>query len=438
MLKEIEEYIRRQRLFKTRTKLLLGISGGVDSVVLATLLSEKYDLSLAHCNFKLRGKESDEDEKFCLKLAKKLNVPIYVRKFNTAQFSKKEGISIQMAARQLRYDWFEELLKKHKLDLIVTAHHANDQAETFFINLIRGCGIKGLKGMESKNGRIVRPLLEISKKEILSFAEKKKISYREDSSNSNDKYDRNFIRLQIIPLFKKLNPSFDDTMIRNMAILGDEHAFIEEQLQLLTEKLRIENKGSVRIRKKDLLRSKYPLTLLHVLLDPFGFNYSQSQSILRIVHADSVSGKRFLTESHILAIGKEFLQIEKIGKKKKNLHFKSMRELQKSDVIRLEKLKEFVLPGQKVLIVREKDLLFPLQIRGRKEGDRFEPFGMKGSKLLSDFLKDEKIEPLERDKVRILENGNGDLIWIIGLRSNDRYRINTNEKGKFIKLSWLE
>ncbi|HRH12623.1 MAG TPA: tRNA lysidine(34) synthetase TilS, partial [Bacteroidia bacterium] len=236
MLKKIEENISKNRLFDKKSKLLLGMSGGIDSVALASILAESYSVSLAHCNFNLRGKESKADEKFCESLAEKMGLPIYIQSFDTVKISKQRGISIQMAARELRYQWFEELLKKHKLDRIVTAHHADDRIETFFINLIRGSGVKGLKGMESRNGNVVRPMLEISKKEIQVYAEKKKIRFREDSSNKSDKYERNFLRHHIIPLFHKLNPSFDQTMIKNLNILKDESRIVQEYLSNISKK----------------------------------------------------------------------------------------------------------------------------------------------------------------------------------------------------------
>jgi len=438
VLKKIEENISKNRLFDKKSKLLLGMSGGIDSVALASILAESYSVSLAHCNFNLRGKESKADEKFCESLAEKMGLPIYIQSFDTVKISKQRGISIQMAARELRYQWFEELLKKHKLDRIVTAHHADDRIETFFINLIRGSGVKGLKGMKSRNGNVVRPMLEISKKEIQVYAEKKKIRFREDSSNNSDKYERNFLRHHIIPLFHKLNPSFDQTMIKNLNILKDESRIVQEYLSNISKKLIIQSDKSTKIRKGDLLQTDYPLSLLHQFLEPFGFNYSQMQSVLKNISRRGVSGKKFFSSTNEMTIGKEFIQVKRIGKKTKDKKFSKMSELKRSTIFKVDKLNEFILPLKNEVILREKDLQFPVSIRSRMDGDRFHPFGMKGTKLVSDFLKDEKVEAYERDQVKILVNGNKDILWVIPFRSNERYRIGKNEKGKFIKLSWFE
>lgn len=437
MLQKVEDYIKKNRLFTTKSKILLGISGGVDSVVMAVLLSKKYDLSLAHCNFNLRGKESRGDEEFCRKLAEQLGLKIHFKSFETEKISKKKKVSIQMAAREARYNWFNTLLTKYKYDVLLTAHHADDQTETFFINLLRGSGVKGLKGMENKTGKIRRPFLFITKEEIRDFAKKNKIHYREDSSNKEDKYERNQLRLNVIPLLKKLNPGFDSVMTRNMAILKEENEIVEEHLRKEASAISSVKKGKLKIDRRKILKRSYLHSLLHYLLSPYTFNYSQISSIAENIQNGGITGKRFYAGSFVLVIDKHFIEVEEKKVEQKPTTISSFADLLKSNLFKTELIEEFKIPKKNELVIRRSQLIFPMRVRTRKVGDKFKPFGMNGFKLLSDFLKDEKIATLDRNEVKILENGNKDLIWIIQYRSDERYRINETNKGQLLKLTYI-
>ncbi|MBI2721330.1 MAG: tRNA lysidine(34) synthetase TilS [Bacteroidetes bacterium] len=433
-----EETILKNDLFNKKDNLLLAISGGIDSVVLAWLLKEgNYNFSLAHCNFNLRGSDSKNDEKFCRELAKKLDVNIFVKQFDTKLYSKKNKVSIQMAARDLRYSWFKKLIREEKLDKLLTAHHANDVVETVLLNLFRGTGIKGLKGIPIKNGKTVRPLLHCSKEEIEAYARTNKIKFRKDKSNEEEKYGRNFLRLKVIPLLKKLNPALEQTFVKNSSRFIEEGAIVNEYLQKKEKELLHLHKGNVVIKRQSLAKEKYASTLLNHLLKPFNFKETQRSNIERVLHTNSTETKYFYSDTHRLHIEREELILSEFRLPEPEIKINSLKELKNSTMIKFSKQKEFHLPKRNELLLREDQLHFPLSLRAGKTGEKFKPFGMKGFKLLSDFYKDEKISTNEKEKCKLLVNGNGQIIWVIGYRSDERYRINPTDKN-LIKLSLLE
>lgn len=434
MLKEFESNIIKNHLFNKRDRLLLAISGGVDSVVLAHLLKQaKYGFSLAHCNFKLRGNDSDLDEKFCRKLASELGVEILVKQFDVPKYAREKKVSIQMAARNLRYEFFLDTASKNNFTCVLTAHHANDAIETVLINLIRGTGINGLCGIPEKNAMVVRPLLGFLREDIEAYARKNKLAFRTDKSNLEDKYERNFIRLNIIPALKKLNPSLERTFISNTSRFRQESRLIKQFLSQKAMDIVKPGDGKISLNKAKLKQEKSMETLLHFILNPYGFNETQEKNIAENILYDGLPGKNFASRTHELTIGRDEIVVQKKGKPFDAVEVKSIDDFKKTGFVKMSRVKKFTLPLQNELLLAEKDLKFPMFIRRKQTGDKFQPFGMKGFKLLSDFLKQEKLNNFEKENVRLLVNGNGEIVWVMGFRSDERYRVNKNGKA-FIKL----
>ncbi|WP_317897240.1 tRNA lysidine(34) synthetase TilS [Aurantibacillus circumpalustris] len=439
MLKEFESNILKTDLFNKKHNLLVAVSGGIDSIVLTHLLKNSgFKFSIAHCNFQLRGKESLADEKFCKDLAKKIKIPFYTKAFDTEAYCTKHKTNVQLAARKLRYDWFHELIIEKQFDYVLTAHHANDVIETVFINLLRGTGIKGIKGISEKKGQIIRPLLNFTREQIDAFAKKHTIDFRLDKSNLEDKYERNFIRLNIIPLFKKINPKLEETFIRNTANFRQEAGIVHDYLEEKTTELITQTHDAVFINKKKLKHETYSRSVLHNLISGYGFNDTQQKNILSNLGKDAQSGKIFKSPTHQLIIDRNDLVIKSLSEETFNDKLiASYDELIKQKLFSCKKLAAFKLPKPNELLLDESKLQFPLSIRLKRTGDKFKPFGMKGFKLLSDFLKDEKLSIPKKESCKVLVNGNGDIIWVIGHRSDERYRVNSNKKN-ILKLKLIE
>lgn len=439
MIKEFESNITKSGLFSKKQKLLLAISGGIDSVVLAHLLKKGgYQFALAHCNFKLRGKESDADEKFCLELAKKLSVKLYRTEFNTQDYCEEHKTNVQLAARKLRYDWFYELLKEHSFHYLLTAHHANDVVETFFINLLRGTGIKGLKGIPEKNGKVIRPLLNLKREELEAYAKKENIIYRTDKSNFEERYERNFIRLSVIPTLKTIQPALEDVFLKNIKHLKQEADIVTDFLELKAAEIVTQTHDFVFINKKKLKQEKYAESILHHLIGGYGFNETQENNILKNIQTNALTGKIFHSATHHLSIDRDDLVIKTVSSPAPVTEiFDSLKDLKKHPSFKLTELKKFAIPKPNELLIRSEKLIFPLYLRNKKTGDKFKPFGMKGFKLLSDFLKDKKLHSFEKEKCRILQNGNGEIIWVIGFRSDERYKV-TSKDSPILKLTFID
>ena len=436
MLTRFTGHISNEKLFAKNDRLLLAISGGIDSTVLAHLLKKSgYDFSLAHCNFKLRGPESDADEDFCRQLAGQLEVPFYVKAFDVPAWQALNQNSVQMAARELRYAWFAELIKEQKFSFLLTAHHAGDQVETVFINLCRGTGIRGMRGMLPKNNVLVRPLLNFTRAEIEAFARSGNIVFREDRSNADIKYERNFIRHRILPALKEMYPAFESTFQNNLRHFKQEAAIVETFLESKRSKLTtMDACGRLLISKMQLLNEPFRESILHHLLQPYGFNESQEEQILNAIQTSALPGKMFISKKARLNNDRDYLVVENLSVAFSPIVIKDQTELQRTGFFRTEETTEFLKPAGNEFYVDAEKLIFPLTIRSKKDGDKFQPFGMKSKKLLSDFFKDIKLNVFDKEQCRLLVNGNGDIMWLIGYRSDERYRVKGNET-KLIKLS---
>lgn len=418
-------------MFLKTDKLLLAFSGGVDSVVLATLLSKGgFKFELAHCNFNLRGKESDADEKFCIDFAKKNELKLHFIKFNTKAYEKEHKLSTQMAARELRYNWFKELVKEHQYNFILTAHHANDNIETLLVNLVRGTGINGLKGIPQKQNYIVRPLLFATKDSITKFAKQNKLKFRNDSSNDEVKYKRNFLRHEIIPKLKKLNASLENTFEHNIKLFNQSAGVIKQFIASKKAEIVSVQNNSLKINIEKLQLEEAKELLLHEWLYPFGFNPAQTEQLIESL-SHKTSGKIFTSHTHKALIDRNSIIVEPNQKKelKKEFHFETLDELKRSPVkLEFEKTgNKNIIPGSDIAQIDFDKLNFPIQIRKWKQGDKFKPLGMSGYKKLSDFLIQEKLTVFEKENVWLLCN-NDEVVWVIGKRMDDRYKITEKTK----------
>ena len=400
---------------------LLAVSGGVDSMVLLNLFTvSNINFSVAHCNFSLRGEDSDKDEKFVKSICDKLGINFFVKKFNTKKTAFDEKISIQMAARELRYEWFNDLVNKNKIDNIVTAHHFNDNIETVLFNIARGTGISGLKGIEKKQNRLIRPLLNFTKNQVLDYANKNKIEFREDLSNEDEKYKRNKIRKSIIPEFQNVNPGFIESMyatIENFKSAENIYLkFIENEKKRCTNYVDEVLKIDIGLLRKSI----EPKTVLFEIIKEFGF--IDIDSIFNVI--DAGSGKSFYSKKYFLVKNRNKLCISKlikdriieISKEKNNIKDPIKMSLKFVDNFKLNEIK-----NKKVAVLNYDKLEFPLTIRTWKEGDWFIPSGMKGKKKLSDYFIDNKFSLIEKKRCFVLCSNN-EIVWIVGHRIDERYK----------------
>lgn len=434
MLQKFIQYIKSENLFTAKHKLLVAVSGGNDSMALCELLKEAgYTFAVAHCNFTLRGAESDGDATFVEGYCLKNKIKFYYNSFDTASYAAKKKISTQMAARELRYTWFEELIKKNKYDYLLTAHHLNDNIETFFINLVRGSGISGLKGIIPKTGKKVRPLLFATRDEIESYVRQKGVLYREDSSNVEDKYLRNRIRHHLIPELKILNPSFEQTFSSEIDILQQVNKLVLAEAEKKKKTLVQSKKGLCKIDIEKLKRSGSPKLFLYEILKDFGFNSAQSAGIYEGL--DGLTGKMFFSETHQLVKDRKHLLVrdkteveeEEVAIYKKTDKIKQPVQLEIS-YYKIKKGEEIKIPALKHIAYLDADRLkFPMKITRWQNGDRFVPLGMWQAKKLSDFFVSEKMSLFDKDNQWILRNKEA-IVWVIGRRIDDRFKITAATK----------
>ena len=428
MLNKLNHHITQNFSFLKDKKLLIACSGGLDSTVLTWLLKElKFNISLAHCNFSLRAKESDGDEEFVIALADKLSIPIFKKTFDTKQYAARHKVSTQMAARDLRYDWFNELCNAHQFDFILTAHHLDDDLETFFINLSRGTGLRGLTGIPEVNENIVRPLLKFNREEILKYASDKSIHWREDSSNTSTDYLRNKLRLEVLPKYKEVGEAVLQNFQQTQNHLQDSELLVKDYLVLIQALLVTQTKEGLQFNIEKLIELPNTEALLYELFSPYGF--TAWEDIVGLLKAQS--GKQVFSNTHRLLKNREVLLLteilEKEGDNKSLLISEDMNEINSPIHLKFEKVEHFSEFNKHTVFVDYQKLSYPLLLRKWKEGDDFHPFGLKGKKKLSKFFKDEKLSLVAKEKIWILCSENK-IVWVVGMRSDSRFKVEDNTK----------
>lgn len=427
-----------ERVFNLENKrILVAISGGVDSVVLAYLLHQlKIEIVLGHCNFQLRDDESDEDEAFVKEFGKGLNVKTFVKRFDTKKFSSENQMNTQLSARKLRYDWFEEVALESDCDFIATAHHADDNIETFIINLSRGTGLDGLLGIPQRNGKIIRPLLPFSREEILQFAQKNQLLWREDSSNASDKYVRNKIRHNIVPFLKEIHPTFLKNFERTQLFLTQSAHFIDFFVENIKKECFIEEKSHIKIDIEALKRNYQSDFVLYKLLYPYNFN--NIRDLRQILEAET--GKKLFSATHILLKDRNFLVLEKKREKTEKIYEinKDTSEINSPVSLQFQVVdnKEIDVFDEEKIFINADLLKFPMLLRHKQEGDFFYPFGMNQKKKLTKFFKDEKYSIFEKEQQWLLCSGN-DVVWVVGKRLDNRFRV-TEKTQKVLIISYVK
>ena len=437
-IKRLQLFIKQHALFLMKDHILLAVSSGRDSILMAHLFKAAgYHFGIAHCNFNLRGSESELDEQFTMKLAKELEVPYYTCCFDTMAYATKNHISVQMAARDLRYNWLEKIRKEFNFQYIAVAHHQNDVIETMLLNLTRGTGISGLHGILPKKGKIIRPILFLSRDEIDQLVEEEGYAFREDSSNLSTKYLRNKIRLEIIPILKEINPALEQTFEANRKRFAELEILLDLRVHELKESLFIKMAEDEFVISIQELKKLNPLnTLLYGLFHPYGFTETVLNDLVK--GWDGNSGKVFCSSSHQLLMDRGRLILSRLNSDVPEDVFIdpiSSVYLWNNQKFRCKTLKmnRFKLKMDKNIAQLDFDLLsFPLRFRQWKNGDYFLPLGLKKKKKLSDFFVDKKISLNHKQDIGILENKTGEIVWVAGLRIDERYKINSNTKKVFI------
>jgi len=431
MFDQFIQNIEERQLFGSNQKVLLAVSGGIDSMVLLHLFEKSgFEYGIAHCNFQLRGEESDGDEQFVRDQVQQHGIPAYFETFETTEYAQLKGISIEMAARELRYEFFERIRSDHNYDFIATAHHQDDLIETFFLNLSRKTGIKGLSGIKDKMGRIIRPLLFAGREEIEQFASLNYIEYREDSTNSQVVYQRNFLRHKILPLFSELNPAFKKNMLASVENLREAEkvytSAIEREKELI---IKVDGENTV-VSIPALQRSEYTKTILLEILSEFDFNPPVVDEVFTSL--ETLSGKQFFSKTHRLVKDRENLFISEVRNEDERIYYieENDMELFAPLDIAIDKLDGSgfkIIKEQHIACIDMDEIQFPLLIRRWKQGDYFQPLGMTGFKKVSDFFIDQKMPIHEKENTWLLCSGKK-IVWIMGHRLDNRFKVTSDTK----------
>ncbi len=441
MVERFRHFLIENKLWRPGERMLLAVSGGVDSVVMAHLFQQAgIPAGIAHCNFQLRGEAADADALFVEDLARRLGSAFHQASFPTREIATRRGLSIQMAARELRYSWLEQVRREQGYYRIATAHHLNDTIETVMYNFAKGCGLRGLQGIPRIQGWVVRPLLFALRSEIKAYAEKEKLLFREDASNREDKYARNFIRHRIITRFRELNPAFDNTAVTNIQHLQGAMEVYDYALFQLKKRI-VRTTGSRQIiDRAGLMGGPSPATVLFELLHPLGFHSAQIPQILESMQRQP--GALFFSDTHQLVVDRETLIIDR-----RIIH-------QENQQFFLTPDQALALPGGRLELKTKTgrpplfpadpwqaaldagQLQYPLRLRRWQKGDVFCPLGMRGQRQkLQDFFTNQKVSRADKEQIWLLESGNGEICWILGYRIDERYKI-TDKTEQYLWLTF--
>ena len=427
MLASFQQHLQQHFPFLWQKKIILAISGGIDSVVLAHLLHGlDIPFMMAHCNFQLRGEESEGDQRFVEALSHQLSAPLAVKRFETKVYGKTHGLNTQLAARVLRYEWFEALRQEQGYDYVLTAHQANDSWETFLINTSRGTGLKGLLGIPTQNGAILRPLLPFSREEILAFATENHISWREDSSNSSDAYTRNKIRHHLSPMLKEVHPLFFKNFEKTQSLLQLTYNFLQEGIEQYRKECFVIGNPIVFLIEK-LRMHPHRRFLLHELLSPYGF--SDADALERFLQADT--GKYLTSDTHRLLSNRGQWLISELKEASPAVFYlQDEAGVIKSPIaLSWQKVSEAAPSGVEVIYIDKQKVRFPLCLRKRKEGDLFYPYGMGGQKkVLRKYFKDEKYSLYDKENQWLLTDSTDQILWVVGRRADERFRPSSHTK----------
>ena len=440
MLKEFKRYIADNNMLYKQSKVLLAVSGGIDSMVMAHLFRTagiKY--GIAHCNFTLRGKESDLDEDLVRTYSSENKIPFYSVSFKTKAYAAANGLSVQMAARELRYNWFEETRINNAYDLIAVAHNLNDNIETLLINLTRGTGISGLTGIQPVSKNIIRPLLFATRSEIERYCKKHNILFREDRSNSDTKYTRNKIRHRIIPVLKEINPSIEKTLADTIERLRGTDELVERYISELRARISSSEGNICTFNNDELKHFLHDKAVLFELFRPYGIAGSQVKELSDVITGKS--GGQLYTSAYRIIKNRNTIVIS-LNEKLTDYTYiinntEELKNVPGIDSVEIQELTDnFVIPVESLVACLDlEEINFPLIIRRWKNGDYFYPLGMKHKKKLSDFLTDRKLSLIEKERIMVLESG-GRIVWVIGVRIDSRFRIRpSTARSLIIKIS---
>ena len=430
MLDKIRHFITEHQLFDPAADtVLVAVSGGLDSVVLLDILHRlEVKTAVAHCHFGLRGDDADADEQFVRKLAKQYDAPYFVEHFQTKAFAEAEGISTQMAARLLRYRWFEEVRARQDYAAVATAHHQRDTAETMLLNLTHGTGLAGLHGIQARHGRVVRPLLSVGRDDLHDYLVANNLRWREDDSNDSPVYQRNLLRHEVLPVLREINPSLDATMSQTAERVGGAEEIVRRYVADTAAQARRDAPEATYFDIRTLQNTAATALVLHELLRPFGFSWLVAKEITAAF--TGLSGKQFLSPTHLLVKDRDQLvitprRLAQYG----TFQLEAGQTDLLADGMRLkatlhEEAQHFLIPRSKSAAAFDADKLkFPLTLRRWQEGDWFMPLGMQGKKHLSNFFIDQKIPLNLKDEVRVLVSADGKICWVVGLRVDDRFKV---------------
>ena len=444
LLKAFEKYVERHELFSHEDRVLLTVSGGVDSMVMLDVFVRLgYNVGVAHCNFGLRGEESDGDTEMVVRECESRGITCHTKRFDTEGEMARTGDSMEMTARRLRYEWFYELCQSEGYGVIAVAHHANDSIETFFINLLRGTGLRGLTGINRQYGRVVRPLLYATRKDILEYAVHNHIPYREDSSNRSTKYLRNKIRLGLLPLLQEINPKFTPLMRGNLYRLNNAQRFIDAGIDRIREEA-VQRENGIDIIRVATIDKIYPLDFVvyELLNSTYGFKGDVVEELCRALKR-GVTDRRFYSRDYVAYLDRGNIMVARIEEEddcEVVVEYDDMRSYCGNSVLYYEhtdidNVDEYHLPSD-VALLDEAKLQYPLHLRRWREGDTFIPFGMAGRKKVGDYLTDQKVPIVERKRQFVLVSGE-DIVWVVGRRTDERFRVGTQTENilKITKLT---